>query len=200
MLKTRRRYVETVEANGEVCEFHVNPADYSAPMLDKLWELYEESLSINESVQAQVCYTRDTFMAALCDPDYHNIVMLVDGEPMGLTMATDDVDKMRDAYINPEFMRARFPEETERHDILYVTCSFLSPRLRNLGLIQLFVDVCVRPLAEDGYHVAFDVCEGREFMVEFFTKALDRAGYPVETELLGRQQYYICKPLNAGRG
>jgi hypothetical protein len=200
MLKTRRRYVETVEANGEVCEFHVNPADYSASLLEKLWELYEESLSINESVQEQVCYTRDTFWAALRDPDYHNVVMIIDGEPMGLTMATDNVDKMRDAYINPKFMRARFPDETERSGILYVTNSFLSPRLRNLGLIQLFVDVVIRPVAEDGYHVAFDVCERREFMVEFFTKALDRAGYPVETELLGRQQYYIFKPLNAGRG
>lgn len=200
MLKTRRRYVETVETNGEVCEFHVNLQDYSASLLDKLWGLYEESMSINESVQEQVSYTRDTFVAALHDIDYHTIVMTVDGEPMGLAMATDNVEKMRDAYINPKFMRARFPEETERCGILYITNSFLSPRLRNLGLARLFLDVCVRPVTEDGYHLAFDVCEGREFLVDFFTKLLDEAGHPVETELLGRQQYYIFKPLNGDRG
>jgi hypothetical protein len=86
----------------------------------------------------------------------------------------------------------------EERRILYNTNLLVSPRLRHLGFIRPFVDICIRGAAEDGYYLAFDVSESREFLVDFLFRASYDYGYPVEKELLGRQHYYIFKPLIAG--
>ncbi len=192
----KRRFVEKLEINGQECEFLVNPDALPEDFIQALWELYSESLSIEESVQEQVCYTPESFRASLFDDDYHVVVMVIDGEPMGLIMGTNDVLRMRDAYVNPGFLISRLPREAEEGRIMYLTNLLLSPHLRHLGFVRPFIEVCVRALKEERYFLGFDVCDSRRFMADFLPEALKEAGYPVERELLGRQHYFLLKPVS----
>ena len=194
----KRRFTERVEINGQECEFLVNPSSLTLEFQDKLWELYRESLSIEGSVQEQVCYDEESFGEALFCDDYHVVVMALEGEPMGLIMGTNDVGRMRDAYINPSFMLKAFPGDAEQGRVMYLTNLLVSPRLRHLGFIRPFIDVCVRALKDDRYLLGFDVCDERLFMVDFLEAALREAGYPVKRELLGRQHYYVLRPVREG--
>src|SRR5450756_1193017 len=66
------------EHEGQTCEVHVGLTKVPEEWIETLWELYDESLRIEEAIQEQACYTRETFSSALIDPEYYKTVMVVD--------------------------------------------------------------------------------------------------------------------------
>ncbi|MGQ9537565.1 MAG: hypothetical protein ACUVT4_10175 [Actinomycetota bacterium] len=57
----------------------------------------------------QACYDRESFIEALRDPLYLKFVVLEDGNPRGLDLAANDLERASVAYVNPAFARKRYP-------------------------------------------------------------------------------------------
>lgn len=183
------------EQEGQTCHVYLLRESFKQEWIEPLWELYHESLHLSDAVQEQSCYTRDTFSGALLDPEYSKTLLLVDGEPQGLILATNILEKMSVAYINPEYIQARFPEEVREGRFGYITCLFVSPRLRNFGFVKLMVRATIDAIRELNVVLAFDVSDKRLFIPELLAGLAVEEGFPLETIPLGSQSYFAFKPL-----
>ena len=163
---------------------------------DRLWELYDESLHMDEAVQDQSCYDRPSFESTLIDPDYNKTILIVNDEPVGLLMGTNSMEKAKAAYINPNFLRERFPREIEEGRFWYITCLFMSPRLRSLGFVRQMVIASIEAIRERDYVLALDVTDSRGFIPDILENLAEQEGLPIEKQLLGTQSYYAfrCVP------
>lgn len=187
------KYVE--EQAGQLCEVFFDPKNLPDDWVDSLWELYEEGLHIEEAVQDQSCYTRETFVDALSDPDYKKVIMVVEGKACGMCLAVGDIEKARIAYINPEFYMKRFPKELEEGRLYYITCFYVSPHLRHVGFLRLFAKACVIAVHERDYVLAGDVSDSRFWAADIIPRLAEEFGYPVEKLLLGSQSYFAFVKL-----
>ena len=181
------------EHGGQTCEVHVGLTEVPEEWIEPLWELYEESLRIVEAVQEQLCYTRETFISALQDPEYYKTVMVVDGTASGLLLLTHNLEKARVAYINPDFIRKHFQNEVERVHFGYITCVFISPKVRNLRFFGLLVEACINTIGERDYVLALDVSDSRQFIPEVLVKLSKECHRPFEKQLIGTQSYFAFR-------
>jgi len=183
------------EHEGQTCEVHVGLTKVPEEWIETLWELYDESLRIEEAIQEQACYTRETFSSALIDPEYYKTVMVVDGIASGLLLMTYNLEKARVAYINPDYIRKHFQKEVEEVRFGYITCVFISPKVRNLRFFNLLVEACINTIGERDYVLALDVSDSRQFIPEVLAKLSKEYKYPFEKQLLGTQSYFAFRRL-----
>ena len=182
------------EHDGQICDIYFGLRRVPDEWIDTLWNLYDESLHIEDAIQDQSCYTRETFISALKDADYSKLLMVIDEEPTGLLMGTNNLEKAKVAYINPDFIRSHFSKEVEAGRFWYTTCLFISPRVRNVGFVNQMVRAFIDSVWSDNNGVvALDVSDSRQFIPDFIIKLLDDAGSPVEKVFLGSQSYYALR-------
>ena len=100
-----------------------------------LWQIYRRAFekAATESVQDQMCYGEATLAAALADPDYAVFVTYRGEEPIGFGLVTNDMEKARIAYVNPGFLRAKFPVEYAARSLYYFTAIAVLPELQGVG-------------------------------------------------------------------
>jgi ornithine decarboxylase len=182
------------EHEGQVCSIYYGITKFPKEWREKLWGIYNESLHVEDAVQDQSCYTHETFSDALDDSGYKKILMVVDGEPSGLIMGTNDLDKASVAYINPKYIRDRLPREVEEGRLWYVTAICVSPNSRHLGFYNQMMLAAINAIREKRYVIAGDVCDGRYFIPDVFMKLAAENGYPLEKRSLGSQSYYALVP------
>lgn len=186
------------EDQGQSCDVYFWLRTVPDKWLGPLWELYLECLSIEEAVQDQLCFDRETLQAALKDPEFNKVLLVLDGKPVGLLMATYNLDKASVGYINPDFIRNRFPEEVAEGRFWYIPCLFMSPRLRNVGLVRMLIKATIDAIRERGYIIAFDVSDSRLFLPEFLVRQAEQEGFPLEKLLLGTQSYFAFQKPREG--
>ena len=155
-----------------------------------LWELYEESLTIDESIQEQRCFDRDSFIAALRDDEYVKGLLAVDDMPVAFIMGTNNLEKARVCYINPDFVRNRFPEAANEGRFFYMPCVFTSSKLRNAGFVRQMVTALVDAIQEKNWVLSLDTSDTRVFLADVLVKIGNEVGVPIEKHLMGRQSYF----------
>lgn len=178
---------------GQSCDVYFELLKVPDEWVETLWELYDESLHMEDAVQEQSCYTRDTFFTAMSDPDYSKTVLTIDGIPSGLVLATNNLEKASVTYINPAYIRRRFPVEVEENRFWYITSIFVSPEVRNLGFIKLLGRAPIVAARERDYVIGCDLSDGRLFLLDTLVNIAREVDLFLEKELLGTQSYYILR-------
>jgi hypothetical protein len=194
-----KRYV--VEHEGQTAKVYFGIRKAPQRWIGPLWDLYRESLRIEEAIQEQLCFTQDEFNAALVDPDYVKAVMLLDDEPAAFIMGTNNLEKATDGYINPAFIRKRFPEETKEGRFYYMPCVFTSPRLRHIGFLRQMVVALVDAIREKRWVLSLDVSDSRLFLPDVLVNIGAEEGLTIDKHLLGTQSYFAFtyEPEDADR-
>ncbi len=99
---------------------------------EQIWKIYEDSFAGKEveCVQNQKCYHRNSFMAALTDPDYLKYYMEIDGKVVAYMLSTGNLQKASITYMNPERYQHLFPEFLPDR-IYYCTSLAVVPGMRS---------------------------------------------------------------------
>jgi ornithine decarboxylase len=187
------------EHDGEVGKVYHGIRNTPEKWLAPLWEIYHDSLHTEESIQDQSCYDRAAFLAALSDPDYYKDVLVVDDEPVALMMGTNNLEKAAVAYINPEFLRKRFPKEVDEGRFWYITSLFVSSRLRNLGFVRNMFVAMMNCIRDKNWVYGGDFTESRLFVPDMIERISEEIGMPLKAHKLGSQSYFafILEPTVA---
>lgn len=162
---------------------------------ERLWNTYEESFAYLDTYQEQKCYDRSTFVAALRDPDYLKFVISEGDYPIGLAMATNDMAKVKVAYINTEFLRKRYPEEIREGRFFYVTSIFIDPNGRGIGHVKSLLHAMLSYMKAGRRVAGFDFCESKEFLAKLI-EDLSRdyaVNIPVNSIRMDAQAYYVLE-------
>ena len=183
------------EQEGQTCEVYYGLKEVPKEWIEALWDAYDESLHIEEAIQEQACFTRESFISALKDPEYNKIVMTVDGVIAGFLMGTTNLEKARIGYINPRFTQDRFPQEVEERRFWYMPCFFAASHVRHLGFIKMMVLAAIDAIRENKYVLALDVSNSRMYVSDMLVKLGEEAGFPIEKLLLGSQTYFAYRPV-----
>jgi hypothetical protein len=191
-----KRYVR--EHSGQTGTVYFNIQTVPTKWLTPLWEIYHESLHMDETIQEQSCYDRDTFISTLNDADYLKEILVVDDEPMALMMGTNSIKKAAVAYVNPAFLRDHFKSEIEEGRFWYITCLFMSPRTRNLGFMRQMFVAMLDGISDRNWVLAGDFADNRLFVPEMIERISQDVGMPLKKHLLGTQSYFAFsyKPTN----
>lgn len=78
---------------------------------EQIWKIYTQSFAGKEieCVQNQKCYDERTFTAALADPEYTKYYLTIGGRIVAYMLSTNNLQKARVTYMNPERYHALFP-------------------------------------------------------------------------------------------
>lgn len=143
---------------------------------DALWGVYVASFSDAEErcIQEQICYSRETLGEALADPAYIKFVATVDGEPAGLLLCTNDLEKARVAYVNPRRLRNDYPEYDGR--IYYYTAIAVRPDVQGQRIAALLVAGVAAVMDREDALSAFDFStEKNPKLAEMIVRATEAA-------------------------
>lgn len=79
---------------------------------NQIWSIYQQSFYGSEMrcAQNQKCYNEQTFKDALTDPDYFKYYLEIDGCVIAYMLSTNNLEKARITYMNPERYFMLFPE------------------------------------------------------------------------------------------
>lgn len=190
-----RRY--ELELGGEICKVYYDIGYIPDDWKEKLWKLYEESFRLDDAVQQQSCYTKETLYETLNDEEYIKIVLVIDGEPLGLQLVTNNIYKAAIAYINPSFFMKRYPQEISEGRFWYNTCIFVSPKVRNFGFVTMMIDVSVNEIKDKGYIVGFDTSDSKVFLADLILEVAKTHGWSLAKRVVGRQHYFVLEPTRA---
>jgi len=176
--------------NGKLCEIYYDlrivPEEWHFP----LWDIYDEVMEI-DAIQEQRCYTQQTLIEAFLDPAYLKMVLMVDRVPMGLALGTNDLEKARVAYINPDFLRKRYPEATSKGKLFYLTCGCFAPEAQHQGVLPYFLMASAQSIYVYNDMLVADVSTATYYMKDSIIYFLNLSGAPVGSEeILGQQTYF----------
>jgi hypothetical protein len=176
--------------NGQLCEIYYDlrivPEEWHFP----LWDIYDEVMEI-DTIQEQRCYTQQTFIEALLDPAYLKIILLVGRVPMGLALGTNDLEKARVAYINPDYLRKRYPEAASNGKLFYLTCGCFAPETQHQGVLPYFLMASARSIYVYYDMLVADVSPSTYYMKDAIVYFVNLAGATVgKEEILGQQTYF----------
>ncbi|MEK7166670.1 MAG: hypothetical protein AAB874_07720 [Patescibacteria group bacterium] len=84
----------------------------SPEIREQIWKNYEQSFAVKEleCAQNQKCYDWTTFLATLSDPDYFKYYLEIDGKVIAYMLSTNNLEKAKITYFNPERYFLLFPE------------------------------------------------------------------------------------------
>ena len=182
--------ITLVLEDGELCEIYYDLREVPQEWHFPLWEIYNEVMDI-DTIQDQRCYSQQTFMEALLDPDYLKVVLILGRSPAGLGLGTNNLEKARIAYINPDFLKRRYPEYARKDKIFYLTCGCFGSEAQHRGVLPYFMLAAAQSIYVY-YDVAVaDVSPSTSFMKDAMKYYLNLIGAPiVKEEILGQQTYF----------
>lgn len=114
-------------------------------------------------------------------------------------MGTNNLEKAAVAYINPEFLRKRFPKEVDEGRFWYITSLFVSSRLRNLGFVRNMFVAMMNCIRDKNWVYGGDFTESRLFVPDMIERISEEIGMPLKAHKLGSQSYFafILEPTVA---
>lgn len=158
---------------------------------NELWELYREAFSGSKEAcaQNQCCYTRGLLRKALKDGDYWKFILRTDSELAGFILITNNLEKARIAYINPERFEKMFPDFAAKSKIYYVTFFGIAPKFQQTEAFSILCSALLEFIfSKIGGMVAFD------FSYETKAKYLPAMSKKVAEKLLA--DHSIPLPIN----
>lgn len=133
----------------------------------------------------------DLFLELLAHPDALEFIGWTDdGRPDGLMITTNNLDLV--PWINPRFLRARYPEQAEKGLVYYVPCLQVHPRSQDGPLIKGIIESFSHFLGQRLGVLAFDSCQwdiDNLGIPEFVAKWADRIVKSANAEI-DAQRYY----------
>jgi hypothetical protein len=166
-----------------------------------LWGVYTASFGDagEQCIQEQLCYTPETFDAAMRDPAYLKFVVSDAGEPVGLLVCTNDLEKARVAYVNPRRLLRDYPEYAGR--IYYYTIIAVRPDRQGMRYAGMLVEGVAVVMDREGALSAFDFSTEKnphlpDLIVRATEAAQRRRGLSTTSAKftpLGGQQYGVIK-------
>lgn len=122
-----------------------------------LWEGYLEAHAVSEEIciQEQRCFTEESFIAAMQDPEYVKFVLFVDGVPVGMIGGTNNLEKARVAYVNPKRLIAAHPLAAEGK-LWYMPLLFVRDAWQGSGATRPMFAAMTRFFLERGAAFASD--------------------------------------------
>lgn len=167
----------------------------------KLWSIYAQAFAKakDECIQDQSCYSPELFETVLRDSDYVKFILWGEGEPIGLTLSTNNLEKARIAYVNPRRFERDFPAYVGR--IYYFTVLAIAPGKQNCGGMAPILEEVAAFIEKQGALIAFDCSsETNSDLPALFQKGLEigqrKRGLSTtraEPKHLGGQNYYVIK-------
>ncbi|MEW6554241.1 MAG: hypothetical protein AB1384_08150 [Actinomycetota bacterium] len=173
-----------------LCEIYYDLREVPEAWHFPLWEIYDRTMDL-DTIQDQRCYDQQSFIEALIDPDYLKIVMLVDRAPVGLTLGTFNLEKARVAYINPEYLRKRYPEAVRDGKLFYLTSGCFAEEVQHTGILPYYIAASIRSIYENSDIFVADVSDATYYMKDAIIYFLRLSGVVVSgEEILGQQTYF----------
>jgi len=176
-----------------------------------LWELYKTTFIGLEKLcaQNQCCYTESVFRDALNDKDIWKFILYyktpTETKPVALMLATNNLEKARVAYINPEKLKAEFPQAAIENKIYYFTyLGILSEFQQSQAFSRLCSQGMVFIFNTLGGIAAFDF--SHESRAKDLPKMFQRLSekmvrdklmpYPIKYICIGKQEFGVLVPDN----
>lgn len=165
------------------------------------WEGYDEAHgdSAELCIQDQRCYTPETFMQALLDPEYiKHLLFDKDGRVAGIIGGTNNLEKARVAYVNPNVLRRKHPDACAAGTLWYMPILFVRTAYQGQRCADLMFEEHAAYFTDRGWMIASDYAMAKHpwFNLAFFTKLYQKAfaargiaRFPV-THSLGGQEYF----------
>jgi fatty acid desaturase len=124
--------------------------------VDVLWGIYVEAFSpMRERAVLNHLYPRDVFDDLVNDPRVLKIVGWNDDEPVALSLLTDALELV--PQISPPFLARRFPEQAQRHAVLFCIFVCIAERSRSKTMFPNIMMAIAEITAERGGVVITDM-------------------------------------------
>lgn len=168
---------------------------------EALWRVYLDAFATAEEVciQEQLCYSEETFMAAMLDPAYLKFVVYEDDDPVGLLLCTNDLEKARVAYVNPRRLLRDYPDREGR--IYYYTAIAVRPGSQGRRCAGALIEAVGKHMDDVDGLSAFDFSNEKngalpDLILHYVREAQRTAGWRTknaELDVLGGQTYVVIK-------
>lgn len=162
-------------------------------ILNELWGVYFSTFEKNKEVAAQDqrSYNERMLIDALKDNDYIKFILHKNGDIGGLGLLTNNLDKARIVYMNPDYYKNKYPIFSKEGKIFYVTALSVLPHIRGLkGIIKLLIKM-IQFINSNEAIVAFDYSENKNrFLPTLIHTLAEKSGIPVIGNKLDSQTYY----------
>lgn len=179
-----------VVKDEQLCEIYYGLRIVPEEWIFPLWDIYDEAMDI-DAIQDQRCYTRQAFIEALIDPDYLKVVLLVNREPKGLGLGTENLEKASVAYINPEFLRRKYPDVVARGKLFYLTSGCFAEEIQHQGILPIYLSAAINSIYQNYEVLVADVSTSTYYIKDAMVYFLKEAGAHIgEEEILGQQTYF----------
>jgi hypothetical protein len=176
--------------NGQLCEIYYDLRIVPEEWHFRLWDIYDKVMDM-DTIQDQRCYSRLTFIEALLDPAYLKVVLLVDRVPMGMVLGTNNLEKARVAYVNPEYLRKCYPEAARSGKLFYFTCLCFDPETQHQGVLPYFILAAAQSIYDNFDILLADFSSSTYYLKDTTKYFLNLIGSPIaREEILGQQTYF----------
>ncbi len=175
-------------------------AIHDPEIIRKCWEGYEEAHGgvADSCIQEQRCYSAETFAEALRDPEYIIHLLFHGDTVVGAIGGTNNLEKARIAYVNPDVLRQQHPEAVAEGRLWYMPILFVRNEYQGRGCSIMLFEEHARYFWERGWMIASDYASGKHawFNLDYFTgvyrKALTNLGIEADPDArrLGEQVYF----------
>lgn len=148
-----------------------------------LWEGFCEAHEDSGElcVQEQRCYTAETFDAAMSDPEYVKFVLYDDGVAVGLIGGTNNLEKARVAYVNPQRLIACFPDAAQGK-LWYMPLLFIRQAWQKRNCANLLFEAMTAFFVANGASFAYDFANDKH---PRFLEMLDKTVGPALAKICG---------------
>lgn len=164
------------------------------------WLGYDEAHqdSAELCIQEQRCFTETTFDEVLRDPEYIKHLLFDKDRVIAVIGGTNNLEKARVAYVNPEVLRRRHPQAVAEGRLWYMPILFVRQGYQGQGCSDRLFEEHAAYFVERDWMIASDYAMAKHpwFNLEYFTnvyrKAFQRRGlaYAPATQSLGGQEYF----------
>lgn len=104
---------------------------------DEVVRVYNEAFAAHRlhAVAEQQVYAEPHLRLALADPAIVKFLAVVDGAVEAFCLVTDDLEKARVNYVNPEFLAQAYPEAYAEKRLFYFTAIAVRPSVQGQGIV-----------------------------------------------------------------
>ncbi len=166
-------------------------AEVDGTTLERFRDLYRRAFDPLRTLSAaRQVLTDDEFSAEMVDPRVDKYVAWEEGEPVGLSTLTRELETV--PWISPEYFRARFPQHAERDALFYLGFALADPERRQLRAFAAMASAVVTTLSEAGGVCGYDVCAYNRDEVRFadnLERFMKRQA-PAVVNVVDSQTYY----------
>lgn len=159
--------------------FVVDDPAVRAALWSGFCEAHEDSAEL--CVQEQRCYVEETFDAALRDPEYVKFVLYEDAVAIGLIGGTNNLEKARVAYVNPQRLIAAFPDAAQGK-LWYMPLLFVRQAWQKRNCANLLFEAMTAFFLANGGSFAYDFAYDKH---PRFLQMLDKTVGPALAKLAG---------------